>query len=193
VTVSLRPNTSNYAYTACFILTRTADQYGRCVALAAKGAAPATSGTFIHVDTKVLKTTLNYTMIAEGLAYPTYYSKLYVDMRKALTTAVKSARTAGLGIWASALTESGVDVQSLATLTDQAVILPELFRRLTDYLHLSAPVVDMAGFPAYLEQRDDRLWVISSGQKTGFGTIVEVIGETVHVNRHPEDLVFDEA
>lgn len=83
-------------------------------------------------------------------------------------------------------------MQSLATLTDQALILPKLFRRLTSYLHLSTPDVDLDGFHAYLEQQDDRLWVISTGQHTGFGTVVNITGQTVKLTHPAEDLVFVE-
>ena len=56
-----------------------------------------------------------------------------------LTATVKAARKAHTGVWAVDKTQSGVNVQSLARLTDQAVILPKRFRRLTSYLHLSTP------------------------------------------------------
>jgi hypothetical protein len=85
-----------------------------------------------------------------------------------------------------------VTVESLATLTDTAVILPKLFRRLTDYLHLNGDDPSLAGFKAFLAQQEDALWVISSGEKTNLDALVDVTGQTVTLTRPPEDLVFEE-
>ncbi|MFG3165768.1 hypothetical protein [Streptomyces sp. NPDC048200] len=50
----------------------------------------------------------------------------------------------------------------------------------------------MDGFHPYLEQREDRLFILSSGHWTGFDTLVEITNaNTVRLNRPAEDLVFD--
>jgi hypothetical protein len=36
---------------------------------------------------------VNFQLVADGLAYPTYYSKLFPDLRNALTAAANQART----------------------------------------------------------------------------------------------------
>src|SRR5262249_33430510 len=121
------------------------------------------------------------------------HTNLSVDLRAELTDQVAAARQAGTGVFADDLTQTGVTVESLATLTDQAVILPKLFRRLTDYLQLNGDDPSLAGFDAFLAQQDDQLWVIPTGQKTGFDTIVDVSGQTVKLTRRPEELVLEEA
>ncbi len=118
--------------------------------------------------------------------YPTYYSKLFVDLRAALNQAVAEARAADRG-------RKGVTVDGLAVLTDTAVLLPKLFRRLVDYLSINSGDVSLAGLPTYLATRDDRVIVASTGQVTGFDNILEVDGQTVLATRPPEDLVFLEA
>jgi len=81
----------------------------------------------------------------------------------------------------------------MSTLTDSAVLLPKLFRRLADYLQLNDGDPSLDGFPAYLEEREDRLFILSTGQWTGFDTVVKVTnGNTVRLTHDPEDLVFDE-
>jgi hypothetical protein len=72
------------------------------------------------------------------------------------------------------------------------VILPKLFRRLVDYLHLNGDDPSLAAFKDYLAQQDDRLYVIPTAQKTGLDTLVEVSGQTVKLTRRPEELVYDE-
>lgn len=175
-----------------FILTRGADLYGRCVALVGRGDPPATSGDTIDVDVKLLRKTANHRLITTGLAYPTFYTKLYADLRGELAKQAAAARAAGKGVFADDRTQKGVEVKSLATLTDDAVILPKLFRRLTDYLHLNGDDPSLAGFMTFLSQQDDQLWIIPTGQKTSFDTVVAVSGQTVRLNRLPEELVFEE-
>jgi endonuclease YncB( thermonuclease family) len=175
-----------------FLLTRGADLYGRCVALVGRGDAPAASGDQVMVDVPLLRKTANQRLIARGLAYPTFYTKLYLDLRNELAKQARAARTARMGVFAHDGTQRGIDVQALTTLTDDAVILPKLFRRLVDYLNLNGDDPSLAGFKDHLAQQDDRLYVIPTGEKTGLDTLVEVSGQKVRLTRRPEELVFDE-
>ncbi|MEV0096785.1 nuclease [Streptomyces sp. NPDC050738] len=175
-----------------YILTRGADVYGRCVALVGRGTAPGPDGGQLHVDTALLRRTANHSQLAEGLAYPTYYTKLYVELRAALTTVVQEARTTAKGLWPADTTTTGGKIDGLASLTENVVLLPKLFRRLADYLALGGGDPSLAGFGAFLEQRADRVLIISKGQFTGLSTVVEVADQTVRMLHPPEDLVFDE-
>jgi endonuclease YncB( thermonuclease family) len=177
-----------------YLLTRTADEYGRCVALVGRGAPPAASGSSVMVRVTHLRKTANHRLIGTGLAYPTYYTKLYAELRGELTKQAAAARKgAGKGVWPEDLTQSGVTVADRGTLTDDAVILPKLFRRLVDYLQLNGDDPSLAGFAGYLAARDDRLYVIPTAEKTGLDAIVTVDGQTVKLRYRPEELVFDEA
>jgi endonuclease YncB( thermonuclease family) len=83
-----------------YILTRSADVNGRCVAVAGRGTdAPGRSGTLLTVTPDHLRATANHHQLAEGLAYPTFYRKLFVDLRKEMTSAVEQARQADKGLW----------------------------------------------------------------------------------------------
>jgi endonuclease YncB( thermonuclease family) len=175
-----------------FILTRGADLYGRCVALAGRADAPARSGEQIFVDVPLLRETANHRLLTSGLAFPTFYTQLYLDLRNELTEQAQAARAARAGVFADDRTQGGVTVASEATLTDSAVILPKLFRRLAEYLQLNAGDPSLAGFNDFLVQQDDRLWIIRTGEKTGFDTVVAVDGQTVKLTRLPEELVFEE-
>ena len=94
-------------------------------------------------------------------------------------------------MWASDATTTGFDVTGLEVLQDDIVIVPKLFRRLVDYLHLGDD--SMAGFPAFLDQAADKFFILSTGHSTtGLDAIVEVTGNNVKMTRPIEDLVFDE-
>ena len=176
-----------------FILTRGADKYGRCVALAGKGSAPGESGTDIFVDVNLLKQTANYHQLAGGWAYPTYYTKLYAELRQEMTDAVAQARSAGKGLWPLDVTRSGAKIDSMESLTDEHVLLPKLFRRLASYIVLNNGSTDMHGFEMFLKQGGDRLLVLSEAKFTGFSTIVQITNtNTVRMSHDPEDLVFEE-
>jgi hypothetical protein len=175
-----------------FVLTRGADVYGRCIALVGRGDPPGTSGRTVNVDIKLLRKTVNHRLLTAGFAYPTFYAKLYVDLRRELAKQAGAARDAGKGVFARDRTQKGVEVTALTTLTDDAVLLPKLFRRLADYLHLNGDDPSLAGFTTFLSQQDDQVWVVPAGQKTSFDTVVAVSGQTVRLKRLPEDLVFEE-
>jgi endonuclease YncB( thermonuclease family) len=176
-----------------FILTRTADVYGRCVSFAGRGTAPAASGSNVFVDVALVQRTVNYHQLARGLAYPTFYRKLFPDLRTAMTEAAKMARAEQLGLWPTDRTQSGAKVATERALFDDVVVLPKLFRRLADYLALNDGDLSLDGFGAYLDQRDDRLFVLSTGHSTSLDTIVQVLdGDTVKLTVAPEDIVFDE-
>jgi endonuclease YncB( thermonuclease family) len=176
-----------------YLLTRGADVYGRCVALIGRGDAPGANGSQAMVRVADLRRTANHRMIATGLAYPTFYLKLYADLRAELTKQSRQARDAKKGVWADDRTSKGVDVESLATLTDDAVLLPKLFRRLVDYLAINDRDVSLTGFAAYLEQRQDPVFILSTGTYTGFDFVVSVRDQVVKLTTEPEDLVFQEA
>ena len=175
-----------------YILTRFADKYGRCVAFAFPGDIDHDDLSPMFVEPAALDTSANAGMLTAGLAYPTYYSKLFPDLRNVLTSTYRSARDEGRGLWADDGTETGVAVTSLKVLTDDAVILPKLFRRLVDYIALGHGEPDMGGFLGYLATVNDRLILTTTSSVTGFDNVVAVSGQTVSLTQPPENLVFIE-
>ena len=110
-----------------------------------------------------------------------------------MTKAVNTAQQAKKGIWAKDKTLTGFDVPgTLGRFQEEAYVLPKLYRRLLDYFALSGGDTSVDGFKAYLGERDDRIFVLSEGQITGFDTVVETNGQTVRLTKEPEDLVFQE-
>jgi hypothetical protein len=182
---------ANPATVPGYILTRFADVYGRAVAFAFAGTAKQADGSQVFADSKLIRQSANYQLLAEGLAYPTFYSKLFVDLRNELTEAVKIARsTKDNNIWVKDGTIKGFELENLETITDEIPILPKVFRRLISYLAINQDSVELDGFIDYVEAADNRLIVLSSGQITGFDNVIEVKGQTVRLLEPPENLVF---
>src|SRR4051794_1103008 len=112
-----------------YILTRFADKYGRAVATAFPGGrrGRAVDGSGIYLDVDELHRSVNYQLLATGWVYPTFYSKLYVELREDLAAAAVTARTAGKGVWAQDATLTGFRLESRTQLSEDLVILPEAF------------------------------------------------------------------
>ncbi|MGE5765486.1 MAG: hypothetical protein ACM3ZF_16965, partial [Mycobacterium leprae] len=177
-----------------YILTRFADKYGRAVAFAFAGPRDGGTGAPVFLDVPELQHSVNHRLLSAGWVYATFYSKLFVDLRGELARVAVAARTASLGIWQDDATLSGFTLTSRQQLQDELVILPKLFRRLADYLTLDETAgVDLAGFPAFLAARDDRVFTIPDGHATGFDNLLRVEGQTVALTRRPEEVVFIEA
>ena len=175
-----------------YILTRFADSYGRAVAFVFPGSHPARDGSAVHLDSELLTQSANYHLLNQGLVYPTFYSLLYPDIRRDMAQAAKMSRDQGSGVWASDATMSGFEVTAFEDLTERLVILPKLFRRLLDYLALGDGNISLQGLRDYIEQRQDRLIILSSGHVTGFDFVIDVERQRVRLTEPPDNLVFIE-
>lgn len=179
-----------------YILTRFADKYGRAVAMAFAGRRPgrAADGSAVFLDVAEMRKSVNFQLLADGWVYPTFYSKLYVDLRADLAATTVAARDAHRGVWDQDVTLTGFRLQSRAQLTDDLVILPKLFRRLVEYLSLDETgKVSLAGFPAFLAAHNDVLFTVPAGQATALDTLVTRKGQTLTLTLPPEQIVFLES
>jgi endonuclease YncB( thermonuclease family) len=172
-----------------YLLSKFVDAYGRAVSFIYRGTPPERDGSTVFVDAAMLKHSANHHLLAQGLAYPTYYSGLYFELRGELTKAVASARK-GKGLWPEDRTTKGFELKTATTLNDDVVILPKLFRRLSDYLELNQGSLSLSGLENYLRARNDELVVLDKGQKTGLHFLVEVKGREVRMKEPPENLMF---
>ena len=191
-----------------YILTRFADKYGRPVALAYAGTRPDAPDTpetaevvapppsdrgLVYVTVPELRRSVNWQLLQAGWVYPTFYSKLYFDLRRDLSSTAVAARAARRGVWQDDTTLPGFTLLSRAQLRDELVILPKLFRRLAEYLALDdTGGASLTGFSAFLAAHDDRLFTVPDGHATSLGTLVAVTGQRVQLTVRPEQIVFEE-
>jgi hypothetical protein len=174
-----------------YILARTVEKNGRPVAFVYAGDPPEEDGSDLMLEADRLRESYNFAALAEGLAYPTYYRGLFSDLREALTAAAEEARSGELGIYASDRTVAGFRAAELASITRDHVILPKLFRRLSEYMVNFGTAV---GFKRKLEQSREPVLDLRTSNFTHFDTFVEQEdGNTfIRLTRRPEELVFDE-
>lgn len=175
-----------------YILSRSTDKFGRVVAFLFAGESDLEEGRDpgpeVFLDAALMARSINAKLLAEGLAYPTYYWSLFADLRDALTEVTDRARAAGAGVWARDRTNQLFAVPSMAALTDELVIMPKLFRRASVYL---AGAGGIAGFKDALEESAEPVFDLRSRNFTHFDTFVEEDEGRIRLTRQPEELVFD--
>lgn len=170
------------------ILTRSVDKYGRVIAFAFAGDADEEDGDDVFLDADGLAASYNLAALSSGLVYPTFYWGLFADLRTAMADATRTARAERRGVFAEDATQTGVTVTSLASITDDAVILPKLFRRLSDFVVATGSVED---FDAAMEANREPVLDLTTSNFTHFDTFIEQDGDTVRMTRLPEEIVFD--
>ncbi|MFF4444167.1 thermonuclease family protein [Streptomyces sp. NPDC001502] len=180
-----------------YILTSGTDMFGRCVALVGRGTPPAYSGYRIDVDKEKLERTANHHLLSLGLAYPTFYEGLPVDLRDALKAVALEAKesTPPKGLWAKDVTVEGAEIDGISSITDNdtgVVILPKLFRRLKDYFDFDPENCSLGGFPAFLAGGGDKFRILPGDEVlTGLHRVVEITDDQILRMTHPsEDILF---
>jgi hypothetical protein len=170
-----------------YILARSTESYRRPVAFVFAGETEERDGAEITLDGSILKESLNYRLLASGLAYPMYYNGLFSDLRLLLTKAATSARSEGKGLWPYDMTTRGFSVSSLKAITEEVAILPKLFRRIVDYMGEGGGI---DGFKEHLQKGCEPLVRIQQVHFTRLDVIVDVRGEKVRLAEAPENLIF---
>jgi hypothetical protein len=173
-----------------YILSRSVEKNRRPVAFVFAGDPPEADGADVFLDVPRLGQSYNQAALQSGLAYATYYTGLFSDLRNAVTAAVNTARQNNRGVYAADATNAGVDGSSLTPITDQSPIMPKLFRRLSDYIVTHG---DAVGFKQALELSHEPVLDLQASNFTHFDTFIEQAAGSniVKMTRHPEELVFD--
>lgn len=174
-----------------YILARSVEKNGRPVSFVYAGDPPEPDGSDVMLEEGRLRESFNYAALAEGLAYPTYYRGLFSDLRAAMTDAAEQARGAGRGVFAEDRTNQGFAASNVSSITRRHVILPKLFRRLSEYM---VNFGTAEGFKRKLEQSREPVLDLRTSNFTHFDTFVEQAdgGVEIRLTRRPEELVFDE-
>ncbi len=175
---------------AGFILTQSTDNYGRSISFVFKGESDGIDGSDAFLNTTLIKQTVNYHLLAEGLAYPTFYRKLFPSLRKELFAAVQQARSENKGIWKLDKTNEGFCLDNLETLTHQVVILPKLFRRISNYLAINNGQSNLKGFLDFVKSQNEKAIVLPENKVMGLDTMIEVDGQNIKLTKAPEYLLF---
>lgn len=169
-----------------FVLARmTDDRSGRPIAFAFAGETTRPDGSEVFLEGPMLRDSVNYRQMQASFAYPLYYNTLFADLREEFSQALAAAKDDGVGYWPHEVTTTGVTVTSHDDLATIPPIWPKLWRRLDEYLRKESSLV---GFKAFLEERDERVDILSLMDERGLQDLVEVQGDTVRMIEPPENL-----
>lgn len=173
-----------------YILSRNVDPYGRPVAFVFVGDTTEADGSETYLTARIMARSLNAKLVADGFAYPAYYTGLPFDLRDRLTSITKKSRRRGRGIWKVDVSLSGTRVTDASDL-EKVAQWPKLFRRFVSYF--SDGNAGLNGFETWLRgdtNRDDNLWIISRGEFGNMHDIIEVTGNAIKMVFGPEDVVI---
>lgn len=172
-----------------FILSRSLEVHGRPVCFAFAGPPPAPDGSEVTVAAALLRRSLNFKLLRGGFAYPLFYDTLFADLRVSLTTAVRSARRERRGLWPSDRTLTGLTVAGQSDLETDGVLVPKLFRRLSEFL-ADSPAAPLSAFPAWLKKTNEQIMDIQTTNFTHLDNLVKVENGQVRMTQAAETFVI---
>lgn len=179
--------TSSVGAVQGFILSRAVEKNHRPVSFVFAADSQEADGASVFFTPERLEQSVNLKSLDAGMAYPTYYTGLFPDLRERMTEVVRAARTIGKGLWPQDKTNDGFKVIDIASVIETNVIMPKLFRRIVDYIGNGGSI---AGFKEHLAANPDPVLSLATGHFTNLDTFIEVTDDFVKLTAQPEDLVF---
>ena len=174
-----------------FIVSRTTEENGRPVSFVFGPSLDVQDGQEIFVNAKLTRKSVNYHMLKEGLAYPTFYDGLFYDLRELFAIRTQRARAKLKGLWTVDATNKFIQINGLSDVTDNIVLLPKLFRRLVSYLKTSGGLFNAQQFVAYLKNGNEKVLILNKLHFTHLDNLIEVDqAGRIRLSELPEDLVF---
>jgi endonuclease YncB( thermonuclease family) len=176
-----------------FILSSRAEKNGRPVCFVFKGDSPSADGESIFLESDLLKQSVNYKLLADGVVYPLFYETLYKELRDEMTKAVQASRQGKKGIWTEDASTKGFIIKSPVDLAELPPIFPKLWRRLQAfYGRPSNKNKTVKEFVASLKQGTDRVFTVPDQRSVKFATVIEANQDQLKLLYKPEDLIFRE-
>ncbi len=171
-----------------YILSRSTDTYRRPIAFVFSGSTHHEDGSSVRLEAGLMKESVNYKLVEQGLAYPAFYKGLFFDLREEITRGVEKARQEGKGFWPKDKTNTGVEVTGLEQLEITDIIFPKLFRRIVNYIGDGGTI---EGFLQFLADDPDPITILTTMNFTNLDTIVEKEGNQIKLKYPPEKIVFE--
>lgn len=169
-----------------YILARmTDDESGRPICFVFAGTTGRADGSEVYLEPSLLRQSVNYRQIKSGFAYPLYYNTLFASLRNEFNQALAFAKQRPFGYWPKDKTLKGVIVKNNSDLVTIPPIWPKLWRRMDQYLKKNN---SLSGFIKFLEDRNERVDILSTMEEQGLQDLVKVTGNKVKMTQRPENL-----
>jgi hypothetical protein len=200
-----------------YIICGDIEMNGRPVAFVFIGDTSAPDGVNVPTDQLAanLHYSANYHLLRSGMVYPLYFMSLAGKLRAKLTEATQQALDAArkappimpgatTNIWQIDASMQGVDITSLAIITEQKAVYPYLFRKVIKHVQrctmtaywdclranlavLPASAINLDGF---FNDANPYVYVASEGDFVRLSEIMTARGTTLKMHKPPYDLVF---
>lgn len=173
-----------------YVIARGVDPNGRVVAFVYSGGAAEVDGSPVFLSVARAKASINANVLKAGHAYPTFYAGLPTDLREAMASLGRSARSpTKKGIWKSPNPLApfrATDVPSLAA----SKIWPKLFRRLVSYFKATGG--PLSGFDAWLRAsgEDDAIFILPLRELGHLHDVVAVANAKVSLRFDTDQLII---
>ena len=171
-----------------FIASNGLDRYDRPISLLFPASAKLTDGSILTSDRVPFEKSVNYILIREGLAYPTFYTSTDKFLAEKVRKATRLARKDERGIWAIDRTADLV-LWDTRTIQEDVTIMPKLFRRLIEFCDAYA---DFAELPAYMARQKDNLQLWDDPTPRSLASLMtfDVSGRRMSLPTPVEDILF---
>lgn len=170
-----------------FILTRKTEKYRRPISFVFTDDVNFSDGDEVWLDEELIKRSINYKLVREGLAFCTFYKDLFYDLREELTKAAFKTRLENKGFYLHDKTTTGVEVTGIRVLEEDDIILPKLFRRIVSYLENGGSIY---GFIDNLKSKPEPILILSQNHFTHLHNVISLQDKVVKLLVNPEDIVF---
>lgn len=170
---------------AGYILSRMVDPHGRPICFAFSGSIDSKDGSDIFLDQAMVRNSVNYKQMADGLGYPLYYDTLFAELRETFNEALYSAKRSSNGYWPTDATMTGVPVSNASSLSTIGPIWPKLWRRLAEYFPTHQNLDD---FLIWLDAKGERVDILPTMDRKGLEDVVKVQGNSISLTEIPENL-----
>lgn len=172
------------------IVSRMGEENGRPVSYVFHERVAFQDGQIVYLDKRLARRSVNFRLLQDGLAFPTFYDGLFYDLRELFASETARARRDKRGLWAIEQSNRLMEINSLEDITDAIVVLPKLFRRLVAYFQ-DRVLFNPLEFLRFIDEKNERLLVIKDLHFTHLEDVLEVNanGQMKMVEK-PEELVF---
>lgn len=173
-----------------YVLSRGTDKYGRAVCFLFNDIEELSGKETIFLDEILAQKSINYAMLYDGFAYPTFYDGFFYDLRQEFASATKLARATKRGIWEVDRTRDFISINSLEDVTDTHVLLPKLFRRIAEYIVKNGEF-DGYDFLEQLRSKREKVMILNILHFTHLDNLIHVNRQgELRFTQDPENLVF---
>ena len=178
-----------YRTSSGYILARAADgKSGRPICFVFMDSTSRPDGSQVSLAATELRESVNYKILASGLAYPLFYETLYAELREMLRQAIDEAKKMSRGHINLDVSMQGVAFGDKQHLGKIPPIFPKLYRRLMSY---SAVANSLERFLEWLVQNEkEEAHTLSDDRFHGFEKLLEIKQNSIRLLYPPEDIVF---